>query len=143
MVSPLQQLVLRYAHPSDQTFRNHLLGAYDDSRSGNPRGWCVSDSPSLNCDGPTITTLGRNIIGDNSCVPNPGQNGDLLGADPKLGPWYIPLHAYVPNADSPAIDRGAGCSAVDQRGFARPLGAACDVGSIERGWRVFMPLVDK
>lgn len=98
-------------------------------------------TPSLNCDGLTLTSLGRNIISDNSCVPNPSIVGDLLGTDPLLGIWNIsPLRAYIPDAGSPAVDYGLDCPAVDQRGYPRPIGAACDVGSIERGELLFLPL---
>jgi hypothetical protein len=101
-----------------------------------------SEAPSLNCDGPTLTTQGRNIVSDNSCVPNPSSSGDLLSTDPKLGVWFgAPLRGYIPNADSPAIDYALGCPAVDQRGYPRPLGPGCDVGAIERGAVVYLPLV--
>lgn len=101
-----------------------------------------SEAPSLNCDGATLTTQGRNIVSDNSCVPNPSSVGDLLSTDPKLGVWFgAPLRGYIPNADSPAIDYALGCPAVDQRGYPRPLGPGCDVGAIERGAVVYLPLV--
>ncbi|MEZ4644935.1 MAG: choice-of-anchor Q domain-containing protein [Chloroflexota bacterium] len=99
-------------------------------------------SPSLNCDGPSLDSLGHNIISDNSCFPNPGTVGDLFGTDPLLGPWLAsPIRAYIPNANSPAVDYGLDCPAVDQRGYPRPLGAACDVGSIERGQLLYLPLI--
>ena len=99
------------------------------------------NSPNLNCDGPTLTSLGHNIISDNTCVPNPSIVGDFLGTNPLLGVWQIsPLRAYIPDADSPAVDYGLDCPPVDQRGYPRPIGAACDVGSIERGELVFLPL---
>ncbi|MCA9958766.1 MAG: hypothetical protein KC443_07025 [Anaerolineales bacterium] len=99
-------------------------------------------SPSLNCDGPSLVSLGHNIISDNSCFPNPGTVDDLFGTDPLLGPWLAsPIRAYIPNANSPAVDYGLDCPAVDQRGYPRPLGAACDVGSIERGQLLYLPLI--
>lgn len=109
-----------------------LAGSLDTNGSG----------PSLNCDGTTLTTQGRNIVGDNSCVPNPSSVGDLLSTDPKLGVWFgAPQRGYILNADSPAIDYALGCPAVDQRGSPRPIGAGCDVGAIERGAVVYLPLV--
>lgn len=97
--------------------------------------------PSLNCDGPTLTSLGRNIISDNSCVPNPSSNGDLLSTDPQLGVWYgSPLRGYIPAATSPAVDYALDCPAVDQRGYPRPIGDGCDVGSMERGDVVYLPV---
>ncbi|MBI4672582.1 MAG: hypothetical protein HY741_13065 [Chloroflexi bacterium] len=39
---------------------------------------------------------------------------------------------HLPQAGSPAIDGGTNaCPAFDQRGIARPRGAACDVGAVE------------
>jgi predicted outer membrane repeat protein len=95
----------------------------------------------LNCDGPTMTSAGRNIISDNSCLPNPGSSGDLFATNPLLGSWLIPDHVYRPQPGSPAIDYGLACPAVDQPGKSRPIGAACDVGSVEAGWWVYLPLV--
>ncbi len=117
------------------TLKNSILSGSRDTNDS---------SPSLNCDGPSLTSLGHNIISDNSCVPNPSSVGDLLGTDAQLGPWLgSTLHGYIPAASSPAIDYGLDCPAVDQRDYPRPLGAACDVGSIERGALVYLPLVIK
>lgn len=117
------------------TLKNSILSG---SRNTN------NSSPSLNCDGPPLTSLGRNIISDNSCVPNPSSVGDLLGTDAQLGVWLGPtLHGYIPAVSSPAIGYGLDCPAVDQRGYSRPLGVACDVGSIERGGVIYLPLVIK
>ena len=42
----------------------------------------------------------------------------------------------APRPGSPAIDAGgSGCDAFDQRGFGRPVGAACDIGAVEVGAR--------
>ncbi len=102
---------------------------------------------SLNCDGPTAVTLGRNIVSDNTCVPNPSTTGDLLSTDPNLDP-YIRNNGgstgnFMPLAGSPAIDYGLGCPGFDQRGVPRPIGPACDVGAVERGWVVFLPIVSR
>jgi len=42
-----------------------------------------------------------------------------------------------------AIDAGpqTGCPAFDQRGFMRPIGLACDIGTFEYGFDVFLPLI--
>lgn len=103
-------------------------------------------SPSLNCDGPALTSAGHNIISDNSCVPNPSIVGDLHSTDPLLGIWQAqggPARAYALLPGSPAIDYALDCPAVDQRGWPRPLGTACDVGSIEYGGIIYLPLVVK
>ncbi|MBE7553110.1 MAG: hypothetical protein HS126_18715 [Anaerolineales bacterium] len=115
------------------TLKNSILAGSRDTNGS---------SPSLNCDGPSLTSLGRNIISDNSCVPNPSSVGDLLGTDPQLGVWLSPTpRGYIPAASSPAIDYGLDCPAIDQRGYPRPLGVACDVGSIERSTPVYLPVV--
>ena len=95
----------------------------------------------LNCDGPSMTSLGRNIISDGSCLANPGSNGDMFNTDPDLADWVeAPTWGYVPNPGSPVVNYGLGCPAVDQRGFPRPVGGGCDVGSMELGWTVYMPM---
>ena len=66
-----------------------------------------------------------------------GDCGVGSGADPILGPLAdnggsTLTHALL--AGSPAIDAAGGsCPATDQRGIARPQGAACDIGSFELG----------
>ena len=54
-----------------------------------------------------------------------------------------PTLTHMPLPGSPAIDKGAGCSVLNQRGAPR-AGAACEVGSVEYGSYppvVFLPLV--
>ncbi len=67
-------------------------------------------NPSLNCDGPAMISEGRNIIGDNSCVPNPSLVGDLLSTDPLLSPLADnggPTRSFEPLEGSPAVDAAA------------------------------------
>lgn len=124
-----------YYQSGTTSVKNTILAGSLDTAGG---------GPSLNCDGPTLTTQGRNLVSDNSCVPNPSSNGDLLGTDPKLGAWLGSiLHGYIPAADSPALDYAQGCPATDQRGYPRPLGPGCDVGAIERGELLFLAVVRK
>jgi len=53
----------------------------------------------------------------------------LLGT---LGDYGGPTQTMPPLPGSPAIDAGGGgCSGTDQRGVARPQGAACDIGAVE------------
>ncbi|MBI3170637.1 MAG: sortase [Chloroflexi bacterium] len=71
----------------------------------------------------------NNLVEDNSCSPS-------LSGDPMLDTLadnggLTQTHALL--AGSPAIDAGAGCPATDQRGVARPQGAACDIGAYEYG----------
>lgn len=88
---------------------------------------------------------GHNLIQDpTNCALSGDLTGNLLGVDPLLGPLADNGGAtatHVVPAESPAIDAGnppppgsgpLACAAVDQRGFVRPAGAACDVGAFER-----------
>ena len=104
----------------------------------------------VNCSGGTsgshlITSLGHNISSDASC-PMFTESGDLQSiADPMLGALAdnggpTLTHALLPG--SPAIDAisPADCTdtsgnalTADQRGYARPVGVGCDVGSFEFG----------
>jgi CSLREA domain-containing protein len=89
-----------------------------------------------NCFG-DISTTGRNVVSDETCAFF--GTGDRGGVDPLLGPLQdngggLPTHLPAPG--SPALDTHTQpnglCSVVaDQRGFARPQGAACDSGAAE------------
>jgi hypothetical protein len=89
----------------------------------------------------TVTSLGHNIDDSNQCML--AASSDEQGTDPMLG-----MLAANPNASStlgllpgsPAINDGGsdGCKdasggvlTIDQRGVARPQGAACDSGAFE------------
>lgn len=97
--------------------------------------------PALNCDGPSMGSFGHNIMSDNSCVPNPGSSGDLFATPVLLGVWTIPEHVYYPALNSPAIDYGINCPAVDQRDQPRPFGSSCDVGAVERYFINYLPFI--
>jgi hypothetical protein len=91
-----------------------------------------------------LTSQGYNLVQDTSLCDIAGDTtGNINGQDPRLGVladnggWT--LTQAVGNG-SPAVDAGnpatpggggAACAAVDQRGFPRPLGAACDIGAYE------------
>ena len=84
------------------------------------------------CLGP-ITSLGANVGADATCALT--GDGDQPGVDPLLGELAAnggPTRTIAELDGSPAIDRGAGCPPVDQRGVARPQGEACDAGAFER-----------
>jgi hypothetical protein len=76
----------------------------------------------------------NNLSSDASCTFTGTDN--QISTDPQLGPLVyfgvgVPTYSLLPG--SPAIDAGtnAGCPATDQRGFARPFGARCDIGAFE------------
>ena len=81
------------------------------------------------------TSGGHNLEDGTSCgFSAPGD----LNAEPKLAPVADnggPTNTRALLAGSPAIDAGAlvDCPALDQRGFTRPVGAACDIGAFELG----------
>lgn len=110
------------------------------------------------CDAVTgagFTSLGHNLVQDNSCAPVPS---DLIGVDPRLGILAdygdaasgIVIKTQLPVPGSPAIDGGSfscpgpgasergGNTVVDQRGETRPQfgpmrggDALCDIGAVE------------
>ena len=110
----------------------------------------------------TLTSSGYNIIGNPYGNPsvNPTfkctfalKEGDRINANPMLGgltgqPAYHPLLA-----GSPAIDAGtmSDCPGTDQRGYQRPMGNTCDIGSIEYPEQsatnytnqIFVPMVER
>jgi len=92
---------------------------------------------------------GHNLIGSmaSSVVIVNGVNGNQVGTiaspiDPLIGALADnggPTETRALLAGSPAIDAGdaEGCPKADQRGVARPQGAACDIGAFELPDRVF------
>jgi predicted outer membrane repeat protein len=115
--------------------KNTIVAANNDPISG-----------VLNCDGPAMRTLGHNLIGDGTCITP--ISGDLPNTDPQLGPLAANgglTRNYAPLAGSPAIDAGdnSGCPAVDQRGYPRPINITCDIGAVEAGSGLWLPLLRK
>jgi hypothetical protein len=78
---------------------------------------------------------GYNLDSDSSCELSTAT--DLPATDPLLGALADnggTTLTHLPQPGSPAIDAaGDVCPAADQRGFARPGGARCDVGAVEVG----------
>jgi hypothetical protein len=104
-------------------------------------------SASPDCFG-TLASQGFNLLGSNSGCAFKATAGDKVGnievpIDPRLGALQNnggPTSTHALLAGSPAIDagnpaapggEGAACAAADQRGIARPQGAACDIGAYE------------
>lgn len=72
--------------------------------------------------------------------PAYSECGTVYVEDPQLGPLednggFTPTMAIGPHGS--AIDRGSDCPATDQRGVARPQGAACDIGAYEYADDIF------
>ena len=78
---------------------------------------------------------------------------DQKNVEPLLGPLQNnggPTQTQALLKGSPAIDGGNpnGCIDfavtvvnTDQRGWRRPIGAACDIGAVEVGPSVYLPLI--
>jgi CSLREA domain-containing protein len=115
-----------------------IQGSYGGSTLKNT---IVANSPSASggsCAG-TIADGGYNLDSDGSCgfgTTNHSLSGTTDNPlDPKLGPLADnggPTKTHALLAGSPAIDKGDSFGATtDQRGVARPQGAASDIGSFE------------
>lgn len=94
----------------------------------------LSANTSGNCSGLNFVSQGGNVESGTDCGFTLGT--DHQNADARLGPLVenggsAQTHALL--AGSAAINAGtsAGCTATDQRGIARPKGAACDSGAFE------------
>lgn len=82
-----------------------------------------------------------------ACGAVDGNNGFIVGQDPRLGALgsYGGFTKIYPlNPGSPAIDAVINnwCPATDQRGISRPFGTYCDIGAFEfLPPRVYLPLI--
>ena len=125
--------------------RNSIIAGNFDTPGNSGSGTINPD-----CAG-TFSSQGHNLIGRNDGCSGfvNGVNGDIVGSgaspiNPHLGPLAknggsTQNHMLLPG--SPAIDAGNPltpggggftCAGTDQRGVARPQGAACDIGAVER-----------
>jgi hypothetical protein len=90
--------------------------------------------PIFNGQLPRFYSLGYNVAEDESCLFN--HVTDRENTDPGLLPIgdLGTMEGFLPAPGSVLVDAAgsATCPAVDQRGLARPAGAACDIGAIER-----------
>lgn len=105
--------------------------------------------PSLDdCFGP-LRSLGYNLLETTSnCSISGTTFGNITGQDPLLGLLQNnggSTLTQVPLSGSPAIDHGdnTACPSSDQRGFRRPIGSQCDIGAVEVGPYVYLPLATK
>ena len=91
-----------------------------------------------NCDG-VISSSGYNLSDDTHCggaFTGPGDLNNVTLSMQPFGNYGGPTQTQPPQAGNPAIDHVplAACSpSSDQRGAARPFGAACDSGAVEVG----------
>jgi CSLREA domain-containing protein len=85
-----------------------------------------------NCSVGTLTSRGHNLSNASDCGLT--GTGDRPDADPRLGLLADnggPTDTEAPLLGSAAIDAGADCPNVDQRGVSRPRGGACEIGAYE------------
>ncbi|MDQ2911400.1 MAG: CSLREA domain-containing protein [Actinomycetota bacterium] len=85
-----------------------------------------------NCSVGTLTSQGHNLSDGTDC--GLAATGDLQSADPRLsglGDHGGPTDTEALFQGSAAIDAGAGCGVLDQRGTPRPRGSACEIGAYE------------
>ncbi|MBP1469019.1 hypothetical protein EYB53_025140, partial [Candidatus Chloroploca sp. M-50] len=87
----------------------------------------------------SLTSGGSNLVGDGTCLfdATSDQSGTRQAPlEPRLAPlsdYGSTTLTHPPYDDSPALDAaGATCPDTDQRGIARPVGPACDIGAVER-----------
>jgi predicted outer membrane repeat protein len=85
--------------------------------------------------GEALSASGANLESGGGCHL---RSPDLSGVVPRLGPLAAnggPTGTRALLPGSPALDRYRtdDCPSVDQRGFARPVGAGCDIGAFESG----------
>ena len=84
-----------------------------------------------NCAHP-VSSGGHNLSDGSDCAL--AQVGDQQGVPVVLGPLSDnggPTDTQAVLAQSLALDAGAGCPLIDQRGVSRPRGRACDIGAYE------------
>ena len=117
----------------DNTGRVDFASVHNDGSTVTLTNTIIANRTGDSCSG-SVTSLGHNLDTDGTCGLS--ATGDLSNTDPLLGPLQDNggptfTHALLP--DSPAIDAGddASCPDTDQRGVARPQGAACDIGAYE------------
>ena len=115
-----------YGLSSPPTLQNTIL--YENEPGGDCRGAIVDGGHNLVFSKPSLKGL----------VTDPCVFSAVTSEDPKLAPLAFnggPTQTMRLQAGSAAIDQvpasGAGCSATDQRGVARPGGTACDIGAYE------------
>jgi hypothetical protein len=104
----------------------------------------LANPGSPNCN-PTVTSPVFSTASDATCGFGSGRDNQSLVFEPLTNNGGLTF-TRRPVSTNPVIDNGtgAGCPPFDQRGVARPVGLACDVGAVEhvpgqpsRRWDVF------
>ncbi len=101
----------------------------------------ATTGPNIHRTGGTMTSLGNNLLGNNSGASYTPAGGDIVGTsgspiNPQLGPLQdnggpTPTRALL--SGSPALEtaNNSAAPAVDQRGVSRPRGTNVDIGAFE------------
>jgi len=120
--------------------------------AGNSGNGSNTDSAADCASNADITYAGNSLFGDGTGCAATGQNDMNVNPDSVFTSVIKPLADYGGDtethelqASSPAIDTGnlQFCQDSDQRGYARPIGSACDTGSVEVWKMVFLPVIMK
>ncbi len=121
--------------------RNTLF--VNNTADNGPNDWNIQQhcSSELAHDGRSLQfpprLTGANFFNDVTCFQGksaPNQTGDPQFRNPQLQALADnggPTRTMAITTASPALDAGADCPPVDQRGSARPQGAGCDLGAYE------------
>jgi hypothetical protein len=90
----------------------------------------------------TRNDLAGSFVADESLILTPGDavlsgTGSIVGVDPQLGTFADhggSTWTMIPAGGSPVVDvvTQSFVEAIDQRGYARPIGLAGDIGAVER-----------
>lgn len=111
-------------HPSPINFQNSIL-------EGNT---AVTAGPDCHSGSTPFSTAGFNLFSNTLDCGGSFQPGDVLNASAQLGPLALyggTTLNYTLSPGSPSINTGDTNLIIDQRGVARPQGAADDIGSHE------------
>ncbi len=109
----------------------------------------IANNPASNCafSGGVLVSGGYNMENGISCGLS--ATGDQSGTYPLLEPLADnggATQTHAPMLGSPVIDAipvGFCTVATDQRGMIRPFGVACDIGAMEFGFTLYMPIIMK
>ncbi len=93
------------------------------------QGSIIAGNTPDNCVTPLPVSEGGNVVSNSDCQF--AAASDIV-ADPQLTLFTGgETDVFAIAATSPAVDRAGACAGTDQRGLARPQGAACDSGAYE------------